>query len=108
MWAPMIVVVLAAMTIAGDWFLKLASDKDQAFTSPEFIAGALLYGLTAIGWVVVMREMTLGAIGVWFSIAVLLMLTALGVIVFKESLGAREILGIVLSIVALGLMSRFA
>ena len=53
MWAPMIVVVLAAMTIAGDWFLKLASDKDQAFTSPEFIAGALLYGLTAIGWVVV-------------------------------------------------------
>ena len=32
--------------------VKLASDKDQAFTSPEFIAGALLYGLTAIGWVV--------------------------------------------------------
>lgn len=83
-------------------------DKDQAFTSPEFIAGALLYGLTAIGWVVVMREMTLGAIGVWFSITVLLMLTALGVIVFKETLGPREILGIALAVVALGLMSRFA
>lgn len=108
MWGPFLVVVLAAMTIGGDWLLKLASMKERAFTSPEFALGGLLYALTAVGWVIAMRHMTLGAIGVWFSIAVMLMLTALGVVAFKETLGAREMLGIALAIAALALMSRFA
>lgn len=104
----LIVLVIVSMSIFGDYLLKLASQKDQWVTSPQFLGGAVLYGFTAFGWVYAMKYLTLGAIGVSYSILSILTLTALGVLVFKETLGAREILGIALAFVSLGLMSRFS
>jgi drug/metabolite transporter (DMT)-like permease len=106
--AVALIIGLAALTLVGDYMLKLASLKSESFAAPEFIAGAMMYALTAAGWVIAMKHMTLAALGVYFSVMIILMLAALGVFVFKETLAAREMLGIVLAIVALGLMSRFS
>jgi hypothetical protein len=108
MKSVVVILALALLSIGGDWLLKLASQRPQPYTTGAFALGALAYGCTAVGWVIVMQHMTLAAIGVWYSIVMIFMLTALGVFVFEESLGVREGLGLVLACVSLLLMSRFA
>jgi drug/metabolite transporter (DMT)-like permease len=108
MRSVVVIVVLSLLTLAGDWLLKLASLRERPYTTAVFVLGALAYTATALGWVIVMKHMTLAAIGVWYSIVVILMLTALGVFVFEETLTAREGAGLVLACAALVLMSRFA
>jgi drug/metabolite transporter (DMT)-like permease len=106
--APAFILLLALITLAGDYFLKLASQREQPYLTVAFAVGAVAYGATALGWVVVMRHMTLAAIGVWYSIIVILLLAALGVLVFKETLTGREMIGMILACGALMLMSRFS
>jgi drug/metabolite transporter (DMT)-like permease len=106
--APVFILLLALITLVGDYFLKVASHREQPYLTAAFALGAVAYGATALGWVVVMRHMTLASIGVWYSIIVILLLAALGVFVFKETLTGREMLGMFLACAALALMSRFS
>ena len=108
MKSVLVILALALLSIGGDWLLKLASQRDQPYTSPVFLLGALAYAATSFGWVMVMQHMTLASIGVWYSITMIVLLTALGVFVFNESLTGREMLGLVLAGISLMLMSRFA
>ena len=103
-----VILALALLSLGGDWLLKLASQRAQPYTSAVFVLGAVAYAATAVGWVIVMQHMTLATIGVWYSIVMILLLTALGVFVFEETLSAREGLGLVLACASLVLMSRFA
>ena len=108
MRAPVVIVLIALFTLIGDYFLKLAAEREQSFRSAVFIFGTLIYGSTAVGWVLVMKHMTLASIGVWYAIIVILLLTALGVFVFGESFTWRDGVGILLAFGALAMMSRFA
>ena len=103
-----IVILIALFTLIGDYFLKLAAEREQSFRSAVFVFGTLIYGSTAVGWVLVMKHMTLASIGVWYAIIVILLLTALGVFVFGESFTWRDGVGILLAFGALAMMSRFA
>jgi drug/metabolite transporter (DMT)-like permease len=105
---PVVFLIIAVLTLVGDYFLKLASERERSFVTGVFVAGLLIYGSTAIGWVYVMKHMSLAAIGVWYSIVTILLLTGLGVFVFGESFTARDGLGIILAFAALAMMSRFA
>jgi small multidrug resistance pump len=100
--------VIAVLTLVGDYYLKLASQRDRSFATVAFVVGLIVYGSTAVGWVFVMKHMTLASIGVWYSMVTILLLTALGVFVFGESFTARDGLGIALAFAALVTMSRFA
>lgn len=108
MRAPGLILLIAVFTLIGDYFLKLASQREQSFGSLVFALGIIVYGSTAIGWVLVMKHMPLASIGVWYSIVTMLLLTGLGVLAFGETLTLRDGAGLVLAIAALGLMSRFA
>lgn len=108
MSAPFIVLAIVLLTAAGDYFLKVASSKDTGHFSPEFLLGAALYMLTAAGFLLVMRHMSLASIGVWYSVLTILFMTALGVVVFDEAISRREIAGILMAFGALGLMNRVA
>lgn len=94
--------------VAGDYFLKLASQQKSPFASRWFYLGFCVYASTALGWLYVMRHLKLATIGVVYSISMILLLTALGSAAFREPLGAREILGIALAIASLLLLIRFA
>ena len=98
---------VVAMTMFGDYLLKLASMKPGGLTSPEFAGAAAIYALSAVGWLFAMRHLTLAAIGVYYSMLMLILLAAMGVALFGEKLAAREILGIALACVSIGLMARF-
>ncbi len=102
------IVVIAAITVIGDWFLKLASQQTATpFSNKWFLAGVIIYALCAFGWVLAMQHMKLATIGVVYSLSTILMLTALGVFVFDESLNKGEIAGISCALVSILLLSRF-
>jgi undecaprenyl phosphate-alpha-L-ara4N flippase subunit ArnF len=103
-----LIAALVGVSILADYFLKTASERPSWLAAPEFGVGALLYGSTAIGWVLAMQHMKLGTIAVVYSSLTLVLLAALGVAVFGERLNGREILGIGLALAALGLMHSSA
>ena len=106
---PVLVTVAFSMIgVLGDYFLNLASARDQPLRAVWFYLGFALYASTAFGWVFVMRHLKLGTIGVLYSVSMVLLLTAVGVVLFGESLNYYEVAGIVLAVASLVLLMRFA
>lgn len=93
-------------TLVADYLLKLASARPRPFLGPEFLMGAAIYALSAFGWVLAMRRLTLASIGVYYSMLTLLLLAAMGVLFFGERLSAREVVGIGLACASIALMTR--
>jgi drug/metabolite transporter (DMT)-like permease len=106
--AVLVVAGFSAVGVLGDYFLKLASEQPQSLRSPWFYVGFAVYASTAFGWVFVMKYLKLSTIGVVYSVSMILLLTAIGVVAFRESLNAYEIAGLVMAIAALTLLTRFA
>jgi multidrug transporter EmrE-like cation transporter len=55
-----------------------------------------------------MKHLKLATIGVVYSVSMILLLTAIGVVVFRETLGAYEVAGLVMAVASLILLVRFA
>lgn len=102
-----VVAGMAFLNVIGDYFLKLASLQPTAIANRYFFAGVSIYALSAFGWVFAMRHMNLAAIGVVYSLSTILLLAALGVFVFRETLTTAEAAGICLAVLSILLMSRF-
>jgi small multidrug resistance pump len=94
--------------VLGDYFLKLASAREQPLRTGWFYIGFALYASTAFGWVFVMKHLKLATISVLYSVSLVLLLTAIGVVLFRESLNYFEVIGIVFAVVSLVLLMRFA
>lgn len=101
-----ILVAITLLTLLGDYFIKVASDTRDGLVTPRFFFGAVLYGLTAIGWFFLMKDHSLAAIGVMYSAATIMLLAGLGYFVFKEQLGFREMAGVALALASVALMSN--
>ena len=81
---------------------------ENSLRSPWFYIGFALYASTAFGWVFVMKHLKLATIGVVYSVAMILLLTSIGVIFFRESLNYYEIAGLLMAIGSLVLLMRFS
>jgi small multidrug resistance pump len=106
--AVLVTVAFSIIGVVGDYFLKLASKEDSFHKSIWFYIGFVLYGSTALGWVFVMKHLKLATIGVVYSLSMILLLTGLGVVVFRESLNYYEMAGLAMAIGSLFLLIRFA
>src|SRR5215468_2616933 len=94
--------------VVGDYFLKVASTNENSLKTTSFYIGFVLYASTAFGWVFVMKHLKLGTIGVIYSVSMILLLTAVGAVFFRESLNYYEIAGLIMAIASLILLVRFA
>jgi len=72
------------------------------------ILGAVIYGLTAFGWFFLMRRIKLSTLGVLYAVGGVVLLTLISVFYFKEKINPFEITGILLAIISLILLARFA
>jgi len=106
--AVLVTIGFSLVGVLGDYFLKLASARDQPLRSGWFYVGFALYASTAFGWVFVMKHLKLATISVVYSVSMVLLLTAVGVVLFRESLNGYEVAGIVLALASLVLLMRFA
>jgi drug/metabolite transporter (DMT)-like permease len=106
--AVLVTIAFSVIGVVGDYFLKIASAREQPLRTGWFYFGFALYASTAFGWVFVMRYLKLGTISVLYSVSLVLLLTAIGVVAFRESVNYFEVIGIVLAVVSLVLLMRFA
>jgi multidrug transporter EmrE-like cation transporter len=106
--AIVVTMVFSVIGVVGDYFLKLASAQERSLTAPSFYVGFVVYASTAFGWVFVMKHLKLATVGVVYSISMIVLLTVIGAVGFRESLNVYEIAGIFMAIGALILLMRFA
>ena len=106
--AVLITITFSVIGVLGDYFLKLASGREQPLRTGSFYIGFILYASTAFGWVFVMKHLKLATISVLYSVSLVLLLTAIGVVLFRESLNYFEVVGIMLAVISLVLLMRFA
>jgi drug/metabolite transporter (DMT)-like permease len=106
--AVLVTLAFSVIGVLGDYFLKLASGREQPLRAISFYVGFILYASTAFGWVFVMKHLKLATISVLYSVSLVLLLTAIGVVLFRESLNHFEVIGIVLAVISLVLLMRFA
>jgi hypothetical protein len=71
---------------AGRLFPQALEARDQPLRTRWFYIGFAVYASTAFGWVFVMRHLKLATISVVYSISMVLLLTAVGVVLFAELL----------------------
>jgi small multidrug resistance pump len=106
--AVVITVAFSVMGVLGDYFLKLASAHEHSLKTIWFYIGFVVYASTAFGWVFVMKYLKLATISVVYSVSMVVLLTTIGVVFFRESLNSYEIIGLVMAIASLILLIRFA
>jgi small multidrug resistance pump len=108
MVAVLVTIAFSVIGVLGDYFLKLASREENSLRTLSFYIGFALYAATAFGWVFVMKHLKLGTISVLYSVSMVVLLTTVGVVIFRETLNYYEIAGLVLAVAALILLVRFA
>ncbi len=106
--AVLVTIAFSVISVLGDYFLKLASGREEPLRTSWFYLGFALYASTAFGWVFVMKHLKLATISVLYSVSMVLLLTAIGVVLFRESLNYFEVIGIALAVISLVLLMRFA
>jgi multidrug transporter EmrE-like cation transporter len=106
--AVVVTIAFSLLGVLGDYFLKIASAQERSLRTPAFYVGFVVYASTAFGWLFVMKHLKLGTIGVLYSVTMIVLLTAIGVVVFEERLSPPEIAGLVMALASLVLLVRFA
>lgn len=106
--AVLVTIAFSIVGVLGDYFLKLASQEKLTLQSRWFYLGFALYASTAFGWVFVMKHLKLATISVLYSVSMVVLLTAIGFALFRESLSYYEMLGLAMAIGSLVLLMRFA
>ena len=106
--AVVVTIAFSLLGILGDYFLKRASAHEHSLRTLWFYIGFVVYASTAFGWVFVMKQLKLATIGVVYSVSMVVLLTVIGVVFFRESLNYYEIAGLVMAIASLMLLVRFA
>ena len=105
MFTFFVLALCVGLTVLGDYCIKLSTQQAAGLRSPVFLLGALFYGIPALGWFYLMSHHSLATAGVYYSAATIVFLAGLGVIVFKEPLTWRDMMGLTLAIAAVFVMS---
>jgi drug/metabolite transporter (DMT)-like permease len=100
-------VLLEGLSLLGDYFIKSASLKPQLSGWFELALGGMVYGITAIGWFFLMRELKLVTISLFSALVGLGLTCLLGVFVFREKLSGQDFLGIAFGCISISLLMRF-
>jgi multidrug transporter EmrE-like cation transporter len=104
----LVTVAFSIVGVAGDYLLKRASEQRAPLKSGWFYIGFAVYASTAFGWVYVMRHLKLATIGAVYSVSMILLLTGIGVVAFRQPLSGYEVAGLAMAVGSLVLLMRFA
>ncbi|MEK6951653.1 MAG: transporter [Nanoarchaeota archaeon] len=102
------IIGLSLIGVLGDYFLKLSGSGNNYIDWKWFLIGMILYSSTAVGWFFVMKHIKLGTLGTVYATTTVLALALVGFFFFKETMNYYEITGLIMGIIAIVLLARFA
>ena len=105
--AFLVAILLSAVTVFADSFVKKSSSLGTVYNK-WLLAGGLIYGLTAIGWFFVMKDLKLSTLGVVYGVSCIILLTLVSVFVFNKKLSILEIVGIILGVISMIILYKFS
>src|SRR5947209_3255692 len=97
-------VILSAIGVVADVLIKQATRSGNHATA-LVIAGAGVYAGTALGWYILMKRLSLTAIGGLYPAATLCLLVIAGAI-FGERVTIRDAVGLVFVVAAIVLLAH--
>lgn len=106
--AVLLVIFMAGVSIAGDYFLKLAGNGTKFIDFKFFFIGGIIFTLSTIGWFFALKYVKLGTAGIVYGVSVTLLAVAIGSLCFDERLNIYEVVGVVSGIFSIFLLARFA
>lgn len=98
---------LTIVTVAADVLIKKASLANLVF-SWQMLAAFIIYGLTTLGWFFLLQKFKLSSLAALYGICNILFLTIISALYFKERIYPLEIFGIILALISLIILARFA
>ncbi len=101
------VLFLSAVGVFGDFFIKISGNSGKFVIWKYLILGILIYGLSAFGWFLIMKNSKLSILGAVNSVFTVLFLVLLGVFYFKDSLSVWEIIGLILGFSSLIILGKY-
>jgi multidrug transporter EmrE-like cation transporter len=103
----LVTIVLSLLAVLGDYYLKLAGNQSSPYLTRQFALGLVLYAVSAFGVVYVFRHMKMGTVGAIYCVSLVVFLTVLGVVFFKETMTRYELVGLGLAVVSVVMLGRF-
>lgn len=98
---------LSIVTVLGDLLIKEASLHKHFEGWRWLLAGAVIYGTTALGWFYLLRKHDLSSLGVVYSLTTILALFVIGVFVYKDRVHPMEVVGLILGVISLLIIFRY-
>ncbi len=102
------VLVISVLTLIADYFIKISASGDKYLATKPFLIGFALYSATTFGTHFVFKHVKMATVGAFYAVFIILGLCIIGFVSFDEHLNAYEIAGIVMALLSLILLGRFA
>jgi len=102
-----IAVLLSVVTVLADAFIKKAALKN-VFLSPFILGASLIYLATIVGWFFVLKKVEFLNAGIIYTLIFIITTALVSVLYFHEELLITEMVGLVLALISIFLMYRFA
>ena len=76
----------------GDFFINLAGEGKKFIELKWFVIGFLIYSSTLFGWFFAMKNVKLATAGIFYAVSIVIFLTIIGTLYFKEPINIYEII----------------
>lgn len=101
------IILMSIMVMAADSFLKRAG-YEKSFNNPYFYMGMLVYMLTSFVWFFVLKNLKFSIANLMYGLFTMILSVMVGIIFFKEKLGAIEFLGVLMAVASVFILRRFS
>ncbi len=102
-----LIFITTIITATGDSFLKKSGQQPVSIFNKYFLFGSSIYLLTSFLWAFTYKYMKFSTSVTIYSIFSILIFTLIGIFIFKDTISAIEILGILFAITSLIILVRF-
>lgn len=98
------IVIGTLVSLVGDTFFGYSAKSGPGYNWQWFLIGWLIYGLSAIAWVVSYKYEKFAIVATIYSVILVLFSLLIGSVFFKEKLSPGQMVGVVLGFISLLLL----
>lgn len=108
LYNALVVVVVTSIAVWGDTYLKAATLTTGTKHIYNLGMGILIYAFVAFGFYYMYKLMEFSDSGVMYALTTIILYVLIGSLLYRETINPYEWVGIILAVVSVFLLARFA